>query len=161
MKITGLVPLAILLSGCTSTHPAVDSSSPPADLAVPADSADQAASDAASPVAYPACHWPASLDPTDAGDSRCQAKRYRLQCDGGDAGVRAFCISNDPTQCEGLSTSVPGATFTCHHDCAPNEFGLVCGRIGPASAPPAEPPAGCHSFSGTPAGIVFYCCPCS
>jgi hypothetical protein len=138
MRVTRLGTLALLLVGCTST---------------------QAGSDAVNPVIYPACHWPAALDPTDAGDSRCQAKRYRLSCDGGDAGVRAFCISDDATQCEGPGR-VQGVTFTCHHDCAPNEFGLICGGIGPASAHD-DPPAGCHSSSPTPGGIIFYCCPCS
>jgi hypothetical protein len=139
MRMTRLVALAVALFGCTSTPPG-------------------ARSDAASPISYPACHWPAAFDATDAGGG-CRAGRFRLACDGGDAGLSVGCISDDPRQCDGVRVQ-PDVTFTCHDECAPNEFGLVCGGVGPGSAP-SDPPAGCHSFSPTPGGIVFYCCPCS
>jgi hypothetical protein len=109
-------------------------------------------------VQYPACHWPAALDPTDAGDGRCVAKRYRLACESNPSGVLAGCISNDVAQCPGNGTVV-GTTFTCHHVCAPDEYGVVCGQIGPGVVP--DPPAGCHDLVPTPGGFVFSCCPCA
>jgi hypothetical protein len=105
------------------------------------------------------CHWPASLDPTDAGAGRCRAKRHRLSCSGGDAGVFEECISDRADQCED-SGIVPGVTFTCRDQCQAGEYGVVCGGIGP-NAPPSDPPAAsCRSGAPTPAGVAFYCCPC-
>jgi len=105
------------------------------------------------------CHWPASLDATDAGAGRCVAKRHRLSCNGGDAGVFESCISDSADHCEGPSV-VPGVTFTCRDDCQPSEYGVVCGGIGPGG-PSSEPPsADCRSAAYTPGGTAFYCCPC-
>jgi hypothetical protein len=107
----------------------------------------------------PACHWPASLDAMDAGNNRCTARRHRLKCDAGDAGAFAGCISDDATRCAGLE-AIPNVTFTCHDECSPGEFGVVCGGIGPLG-PSSEPPSlDCRLPAHTPGGISFYCCPC-
>jgi hypothetical protein len=105
------------------------------------------------------CRWPASLDATDGGAGRCVAKRHRLSCQGGDAGVFQECISDSADRCEGPS-AVLGVTFTCRDECQPDEYGVVCGGVGP-SGPSSEPPsATCRSGASTPAGTAFYCCPC-
>src|ERR1017187_8197176 len=85
--------------------------------------------------ALPACTWPASLDPTDADNGQCTAARTLLGCSGGDSGVQEGCISNDPTQCPAGPVTVPGVSFTCHDQCAPTEYGVVCGSIGPSAQP--------------------------
>jgi hypothetical protein len=109
----------------------------------------------------PACTWPASLDPTAAGNGQCTAARTLLRCSGGDSGVQEGCISNDPAQCPSGGVSVPGVSFTCHDQCAPTDYGVVCGGIGPSAQPPATPPSGCLSMGVTPGGTEYYCCPCS
>jgi hypothetical protein len=110
-------------------------------------------------TALPACHWPATLTPTDAGRSRCTAKRHRLSCEGRDGGVFVDCISDRADQCDTYA-ALPGEALTCHDECAPDEYGVVCGGVGPGG-PSSEPPApSCRSAAQTPGGIAFYCCPC-
>src|SRR5579859_5722820 len=78
----------------------------------------------------------------------------------GEAGGGEFCLSNDPTTRDDPGgPSVSGGPFTCRDDCAPNEYGLACGGIGPNPAP-SNPPAACRSVAVTPAGVYFLCCPC-
>jgi hypothetical protein len=109
------------------------------------------------------CRWNAAWTPADAGDGRCQARRHRVSCVGvGGPGasnsmVYVSCLSDTDT-CEGLERTTPGVTYTCHDECAPNEFGMVCGRIGPGGG--EAPPGACTKEGPTPAGISFYCCPC-
>jgi hypothetical protein len=105
---------------------------------------------------WPSCSWPSALDPDETGSARdhCVATRTRLAGALPD-GVTEICPTNNPLQCEGAN---PPAADACDAECAPNEFSVRCGGVGPGSVP--EPPAGCHSGVPTPAGIVFYCCPC-
>ncbi|MDB4980995.1 MAG: hypothetical protein JWM82_1747 [Myxococcales bacterium] len=103
----------------------------------------------------PVCHWPAGLDAADAGGGACRPSRFFLSC-AAPNGVVEDCLSDDPTRCAG--DAMPGVTFTCHSVCAPNEYGAVCGSVGPG--PIGEPPAGCHGGLATPGGTIFYCCPC-
>jgi hypothetical protein len=105
----------------------------------------------------PACTWPASLDAPDAGGTgACHPARLFLSCDGSN-GVSEGCLSDDPSHCPG-DDATPGVTYSCHDTCAPNEYAVSCGSIGGGSS--VDPPAGCHSALATPAGIVFFCCPC-
>jgi hypothetical protein len=106
--------------------------------------------------ALAACTWPASLDSQDAGAGACQPAHALLSCT--DGNVTELCLSDDPTRCPGVS-ALPGVTVdNCHDLCDPQEFAVVCGSVGPG--PTNDPPAGCHGAEATPAGIVFYCCPC-
>jgi hypothetical protein len=125
-----LLLLAVLLGACSSSAP---------DLA-------------------PACSWPAGLDPTDSGAGRCTAKRHRLECEGSD-GVTATCLSDLPDRCEGMSSN-PNTSVTCHDQCGPQEYGVVCGRVGPSDVSSAPPAPNCRESLITPAGVAFYCCPC-
>jgi hypothetical protein len=109
-----------------------------------------------SPPGGGTCSWPADLNPTDAGPGRCTAKRYRLQCESS-SGVGQLCLSNDPNHCE-ADFAPPGAT--CHDQCGPNEYGVVCGRVGPSGVSSDPPSPNCHTPGFTPAGTAFYCCPC-
>ena len=120
--------------------------------------ADGVATDAAAAevAPLPACAWPASLVDENAGRGACHAARALLSCVGSNQTFED-CLSNDPAACPGPA-SMPGVTFTCHDVCAPHEYGVACGSIGPG--PISDPPAGCHDPLATPAGIVFYCCPC-
>ncbi len=102
------------------------------------------------------CAWPASLDSRDAGAGACQPAHALLSCTGGN--LTELCLSDDPTQCPG-DNAVPNVTFNdCHDLCGSQEYAVVCGSVGPG--PISDPPAGCHGAEATPAGIVFYCCPC-
>jgi hypothetical protein len=104
-----------------------------------------------------ACHWPAILDATDAGQGACHAARFSLKCTGSN-GVIEECLSGEPTQCPGGDSAMPGVSFTCRGICAPNEYGVTCGSVGPGSI--GQPPAGCRGGFWSPGGTVSYCCPC-
>ena len=117
---------------------------------------DTSSSGDGSTEALPACAWPASVNGHDAGAGACRAARTFLSCTAPN-GVGEECTSDDPTQCSG-GNGMPGVTFTCHDLCGPEEYGAACGSIGPG--PISDPPAGCHGAEATPAGVVFYCCPC-
>ncbi|HVR64411.1 MAG TPA: hypothetical protein VMU50_21070 [Polyangia bacterium] len=110
------------------------------------------------PASLPACTWPAALDAPDAARGACRPARTRLACQGS-RGDASECISNDPERCAGNDAIGPAETFTCHSVCAPAEYGVVCGSVGPG--PISDPPPGCHDSSPTPGGTIFYCCPCS
>jgi hypothetical protein len=102
----------------------------------------------------PACTWPASLDPTDAGNGQCRAARAFVSCDLSNGGIQG-CLSNDPAHCPDQQ---PGTTQTCHDQCGAHEYGIACGAMGVGLTSP--PPEGCRNMNATPGGIVFYCCPC-
>lgn len=131
------------------------------------------------------CSWPAYLD--DAGPGACAVGRAFVECqypegvvcEGGTAasgeatgpsgtvlGINQACISNDPTSCQGC-TSTRGVA-TCANKCAPNEYALSCGGLPALPLPDGgdtertyqQPPDDCMSVGITPAGITFYCCPC-
>jgi hypothetical protein len=114
------------------------------------------ASDDTSRASWPSCSWPSALDPDESGLARdhCVATRTRLECALAD-GSTEICPTNNPLQCEGAD---PPAADACDAQCAPNEFALRCGGVGPGSIP--APPAGCHSEVPTGAGIILYCCSC-
>ena len=102
------------------------------------------------------CSHPASLD--DAGPGACTIGRAALTCtlpSGGGCG----CVSNG-TSCDDACGPASGAT--CQNHCNDNEYAVACG--GPprtdASTSYASPPPGCRGVEFTPAGLVFYCCPC-
>ncbi len=103
-----------------------------------------------------ACHWPVSLDAADAGRGACRPARFSLSCLAPN-GVGEECVSDDPTHCAG-DTAMPGVSFTCHNLCAPNEYAVQCGSVGPG--PISDPPAGCHGGLASPGGTISYCCPC-
>jgi hypothetical protein len=105
----------------------------------------------------PACSWPASLDPIDAASGQCRgAARAVLSCvDPGGAGE--ICLSNDLAGCPDRAGSAAGSS-TCQDLCNAGEYGIICGAVGPV--PEVQPPSGCRSRAPTPAGVVFYCCPC-
>ena len=121
------------------------------------DGGDSAAGDVGADTgALPACRWPAGLDGHDAGRGACVAARTFLSC-AGPNGIVEECISDDPKQCAG-ENGMPGVSFTCHDLCRPDEYGAVCGSVGPG--PISDPAAGCHGAAPTPGGTIFYCCPC-
>jgi hypothetical protein len=105
--------------------------------------------------ALAACTWPASLDSQDAGAGACRPAHALLSCELGQ--ITELCLSDDPTKCPSDNV-VPGATVACHDLCGQQEFAVACGSVG--AGPTSDPPAGCHGAQVTPAGIVFYCCPC-
>jgi hypothetical protein len=110
-------------------------------------------------AAASACQWPAALDPVDASTSgQCRAARAYVTCQDS-SGAGQGCLSSDPTACPDIPMGT-GVTRTCQNQCAANEYGAACGSIGPSTAPFPTPPTGCRTFAPTPAGIVFYCCPC-
>jgi hypothetical protein len=147
-----------ILMACTSSTPESACASPGGTCGVGVEPNGGTPSDGS--IALSSCAWPASLDPTDASDGQCTAARTLLACTDGDGGIDEGCISNDPTQCPSDGVTVPGATFTCHDQCAPTEYGAVCGGIGPTAPPAASPPSACRSMGVTPGGTQFYCCPC-
>jgi hypothetical protein len=101
------------------------------------------------------CPHPASLD--DGGPGACTIGRASLTCTL-PSGVGCGCVS-DGTSCDDCG---PGSGATCQNQCNDNEYAAACG--GPprpdASTSYASPPPGCRSIAPTPAGVVFYCCPC-
>jgi hypothetical protein len=105
-------------------------------------------------TALPACTW-APLS-AEAGSRACSANRALLECST-EAGAGTICLSDNPTQCP--DQPVLGGSLTCHNQCDPHEYGVVCG--GPPPAIYADPPAGCRGVTPVPSGAVFYCCPCS
>jgi hypothetical protein len=109
----------------------------------------------------PACSWPASLGPNDASTGACRnASRAVLSCTQ-PSGAGELCLSNDLVQCSDMSAAAaaPSGAPRCQDLCQPDEFGIICGPIGPTTTG-ANPPSNCRSLLPTPAGIVFYCCPC-
>jgi hypothetical protein len=113
------------------------------------------AGDAGGATTLPACTWPAELGNPDAGKGACRPARALLDCTSGNIGEE--CLSDNANHCNG-DNPIPGATFTCHDTCSPQEYAVACGSIGGQFG--GEPPAGCHDPSATPGGIVFFCCPC-
>jgi len=99
-----------------------------------------------------ACKWPSSLDAAGGAPAggQCQAKRALVQCSF--QGLSVECLSDDPTKCPNVTSG------TCVDQCASDEYAVSCGQVGPG--PIGTPPAGCRNLLATPAGIVFYCCPC-
>ncbi len=73
-------------------------------------------------------------------------------------GGEAVCVSND-AQCDTSNTNITGP-FSCQNHCSPTEFGIICGSVGPNPGPEVTPPPTCRAVVPTPAGVVFYCCPC-
>jgi hypothetical protein len=159
----GTVLLGLLI-GCGSSNVP----SPDARRDTAADGRADAGAEALSPapdgggtetasVVLPACTLPAAYAGVDAAPGACQAGRSYLMCEGSNNQGYKICISNDPTSCPGPNVN-PGVIYTCHHACAPNEYGLACG--GPGRSAGGELPAGCHDRGITPGGVIFYCCPC-
>jgi hypothetical protein len=101
-----------------------------------------------SAISGPMCKRAASVG--DGGASGCLAANALVECSNGS--IDETCLS-DTVSCGG---SDPGS---CKNTCHGNEYALSCGGIGP-QAMPANPPAECRAGLATPAGIVFFCCPC-
>ena len=112
----------------------------------------------------PACSWPASLDPSDAGSrGQCVAGRAYLSCAGSNGGGED-CLSDDLTQCPGPNAT-PGVTYSnCKDLCDEDEYAAICGTVGPppadASMAAMQPPSGCRMVAANPGGAEPYCCPC-
>jgi hypothetical protein len=99
------------------------------------------------------CSWPAGLE--DAGPGGCRAERALVQCSDSGGG-QCFGLADDVT------CSSCGDGFSSPVDrCSANQYAAVCGSIGPSSTPAGTPPAGCTSQGATPAGTIYYCCPCN
>lgn len=100
-----------------------------------------------------ACSWPASLN--DAGAGGCSAARAIVSCSN-PSGDACFGLSNQ------ANCSICGDGYSDPVDkCSVDQYGVVCGSVGPSSTPIGTPPAGCTSQGATPGGTIFYCCPCS
>ena len=102
------------------------------------------------------CGWSASLN--DAGPGGCQAARTSVRCHD-PAGDGCLCASDGQQSCD-CSGFVSGGPWTCAYACAPNQYTVSCGSVGPSAQPPAAPPAGCTSLGANPGGSITYCCPC-
>jgi hypothetical protein len=102
-------------------------------------------------AASASCSWPASLDGDPASRTTCHASRAFVKCT--DAfGGGSLCTTDGTLQCEAANTD------QCQDICAAHEYVAACGGVGPGEVP--DPPAGCRSAEGGPAGIAYYCCPC-
>ena len=121
----------------------------------------------AADASLPACSWP-SIYETDAAaqgaGGACFAGRTYLTCTGSNGGGEG-CLSDNLTSCPGPNAT-PGVTYSnCQDVCAPDEYVLVCGTVGPPpgdASPTSNPPAACHISSAVnPSGREPYCCPCS
>jgi hypothetical protein len=162
-----IVPLVLIATSsaqaCGSPAPAVGS-----DASVDKLGAAEAATEAAveafiagdGPTSgLTACSWPAQFN--DAAPRACHAGRVLVVCatPGAGAGCLSFCVSEGPVQCSKSNCPAP-----CQSQCADNEYGLICGGIGPpppdASAADEQPPSQCRFVSAVPAGIGWWCCPC-
>jgi hypothetical protein len=102
-------------------------------------------------TSFPACSWPSALN--DAGRGACTAARTLVNCTDANGGG-SMCLSNDSLTCQGTA-----AGATCQDKCAPNQYAVSCGQVGPNSGD-WTPPANCSPGLFTPAGIAFYCCTC-
>ncbi|HZL19211.1 MAG TPA: hypothetical protein VFG23_15855 [Polyangia bacterium] len=99
------------------------------------------------------CSWPVGLN--DAGAGGCRAERAIAQCTDS-SGDSCFGLSND-VDCSGCGDGFSSPVDKCGAD----QYGVVCGSVGPSSTPIGTPPAGCTNQGATPAGTIFYCCPCN
>src|SRR5205814_8967590 len=102
------------------------------------------------------CRWPESL--SGGGPAGCHPSGARVSCHD-PAGTTCGCSSDGAETCD-CSAVVNGGPWTCDYACAPNQYSVSCGAVGPSPEPAADPPAGCTSMVATPAGVAFYCCPC-
>lgn len=102
------------------------------------------------------CTWPAALD--DAGPGACRASRTLVECHD-PAGDGCSCVSSGAMSCD-CSAFVGGGPWTCEYACAPNQYTVSCGSVGPSAQPPPAPPTGCTLLGANPGGVVTYCCPC-
>jgi hypothetical protein len=113
--------------------------------------------DASGTVVIAGCTVPAALTTLDPTCGQCRgASRGALACTN-PAGTIQDCLSNEAQCPSGYNSSVPGP-WTCQNLCAPSEFAIACGSIGPG--PDVTPPPGCRLVLPTPGGIGFYCCGC-
>jgi hypothetical protein len=116
------------------------------------------ASAAPATITVDGCSWPAALAANDATSGQCRgAARAVLSCTNADGG-EGTCVTSDAA-CDTSGTNVAGP-FTCQNHCSPSEFGIACGHVGVSSDPEVTPPPTCRAVIPTPAGVVFYCCPC-
>lgn len=100
-----------------------------------------------------ACSWPAQ--PEDAGPGACRVARATLACVEPMGG--RWCLSDNPIRCN----SPDDTNWTCHSQCAANEYATHCGGTLGNEVPAADPPPACRQveYLGRP-GIHIYCCPC-
>lgn len=98
----------------------------------------------------PACTWSALLDADPGSRDHCHASRRSLECTLTN-GNGEECTTDGEPKC-------PDATdATCKDYCAPDEYVVACGGVGPRPIP--DPPSPCRFVFGVPAGVGFYCCP--
>lgn len=90
----------------------------------------------------------------DGATYECSTYRTILRCTS--SSVEEVCPSDDSSKCIG-GTTISGS---CKSVCADDEYGAVCGGIGPGHNADAPPGANCGTSLPTPAGAVYYCCPC-
>lgn len=101
------------------------------------------------------CRWPDALNGAD-GRTACSPARALVSCHD-PAGQGCSCETDGATTCD-CSGLVGGGPWTCTSTCAANQYVVTCGGVGPGAVP--DPPAGCTSAGGVPAGFGYYCCPC-
>ncbi|MCL2448062.1 MAG: hypothetical protein FWD17_03850, partial [Polyangiaceae bacterium] len=177
------VPFALAMAACNTQVPLGDLPSNDGG-----GGGSQSGQSTSSNPSNPQCGWPAPL----ADGGACEVNRAWVQCqypvgvtcEGGASatgasgsgdgsvttGLTQLCLSSDPTSCDGC-TSISG-TATCTDLCAPDEYAVSCGSVGPGPGggvpvPGTQTqgtptlPAGCHSAGPpTPGGVGGYCCPC-
>jgi hypothetical protein len=157
---SGSAPTAGPTAG--SQQPTADASAAGAEVAelskVTKEGAAGAPGSVASAVDASGCKMPAQAPP-DAGVRACGMGVTLLDCT--DArGYGCECVASDPAG--GCTGCGPAEGYTCQNKCAPNEYATACG--GPPSFDGGfayeGPPDGCRVASVTPAGLLFYCCPC-
>jgi hypothetical protein len=81
----------------------------------------------------------------------CAAGRALLSCES-PMGGGCTCVTDDV--CGGCDI-VP-----CVNKCKAGEYAVACGGPPNPNITYDDPPAGCRADLPTPAGSVFYCCPC-
>ena len=98
-----------------------------------------------------------NLPVLDAGSS-CSVDNALLSCTSPDGSNNEVCLSDNINACPDDT-----AIGNCSDECPTNEYAAACGGPpfadggAPSNAPPA---ANCHDPQTTPAGVIFYCCPC-
>ena len=113
---------------------------------------------AASGAAVPACTRAPGLDGPNAPRDSCRSASALLRCDVGQ-GATQICLSDDRMRCPVLAGESVAPPKRCTNDCAPNQYAVVCGGVGP-NIGDAHAPEGCERGLPTPGGPAFSCCPC-
>jgi hypothetical protein len=99
-----------------------------------------------------------NLPVIDASTSTCSVDQALLSCTSPDGSSTEVCLSDNINGCPDDT-----AVGNCTSECPNGEYAAACGGpptdggAAPSNAPPAS---SCHDPQPTPAGVIFYCCPC-